>query len=326
MFYFSYEFCDHVIYLQKLAKFLGVTTVKNVLWLPPEIGTGYIKVIPLANGLQVLINECVIYQEICVYRESSDGADYTLRFDEVRNMNVLTLKIGEAVLEERSHVYSGVFLTNSFSSMEYTTSANIENRCINIHFTVDWFNKYSGLSNTDYAVTKYLSLKTEAFNFEVLNIEYRELMEEIFALNEDHPLYKTVLQNRVMLLLECFLRNLYTKMSNAGEVIPGEEDQVKRMMQVESILVSNLSIAPPAVAELARIAMMSESKLKTVFKKTYGLSPYEYYQKNRMLKARQLLNKRTYSVKEIGRELGFQNLSNFTIAYKKAFNTLPSNV
>jgi AraC-like DNA-binding protein len=43
-----------------------------------------------------------------------------------------------------------------------------------------------------------------------------------------------------------------------------------------------------------------------------------------MLRARQLLRSKKYSVKEIGVALGFKNLSNFTIAYKKEFNVLPS--
>ena len=325
MFNITYKYSDHATYLQNLAEKLGVKNEKNIIWLPPAIGSGYIKMVAMANGLQVLINECTINTDVHFFRESANTQSYTLRFDQVRNMRKLSIKMDEDLLEEKNEFYSGAFLTNSLSNFEYTTNAGTEDRCINIYFTEDWFNKYSGVKSTDYFLTKYLSLKTAAFTFEVLNIEYRELMEEIFALKEDHPIYKTVLQNRVMLLLEKFLRNLYNKMSTGGEETGFEKGEIKRMMQVESILVSNLSVSPPPVAELARIGMMSETKLKVVFKKIYGLSPYEYYQKNRMLKARQLLNKRKYSVKEIGRQLGFQNLSNFTIAYKKAFNILPSN-
>ncbi|MEO6731532.1 MAG: AraC family transcriptional regulator [Ferruginibacter sp.] len=326
MFTFSYKFCDHATYLQKLASFIGVPLLNNVLWLPVEIGSGYIKSIQLANGLQVLVNECVIHNNVCIRREGGSHGDYTLRFDEIRNMKALTLKMDEAVHKENNGVYSGALLTSSFSPLEYTATAGTENRCINIHFTEEWFNKYCGLKGSDYVLTKYLALKTGAFNFEVLNIGYRELMEEIFALKEDHPIYKTVLQNRVMLLLENFLGSLYTKMSKPNAEINIEDGEIKRMMQVESILISNLSMPPPPLSELARTAIMSVTKLKAVFKKTYGLSPYEYYQTNRMLKARQLLNNGKYSIKEIGTQLGFKNLSNFTIAYKKAFNILPRDV
>ena len=325
MFTISYKYTDHAIYLQNLADTLGVKNENNTIWLPPAIGNGYIKMVTLANGLQVLINECTLNTAIRFFRERASTTSYTLRFDQVRNMKNLSIKMDEDLLEEKNEFYSGAFLTNSLSDFEYTTNAGTEDRCVNIYFTEEWFNKYSGVKSTDYSLTKYLSLKTAAFTFEVLNIEYRELMEEIFSLKEEHPVYPAVLQNRVMLLLEKFLRTLYNKMLHPAEEGGVDESDIKSMMQVEAVLVSNLSVAPTPLNELARIGMMSETKLKVVFKKIYGLTPYEYYQKNRMLKARQLLNKRKFSVKEIGMQLGFQNLSNFTIAYKKAFNVLPSN-
>jgi AraC-like DNA-binding protein len=326
VFKFSYEYSDHSTYLRNLADVLGVPIEKNTIWLPPATGEGYIKMVELANGLQVLINECILNTGIHFFREKSALHSFTLRFDLVRNMKNLTIEMGEDRRKANNEFYSGAFLTNSLSTFGYTADAGVEDRCVNIYFTEAWFNKYSGVKSTDFFLTKYLSLKTAAFTFEILNIEYRELMEEIFALKEEHPIYKTVLQNRVMLLLEKFLRNLYNKMSGAALETALEESDIKRLMQVESILVTNLGATPPAITELARVAMMSETKLKSVFKKMYGLNPYEYYQKNRMLKARQLLQIGRYSVKEIGIQLGFQNLSNFTIAYKKAFNMLPSNV
>ncbi len=227
--------------------------------------------------------------------------------------------------ESHGYYYSGAFLTDSLSSFSHTTNAGIEDRCINIYFTEEWFNTFSGVKTTDDFFQQYLSLKTAALNFEILNIEYRELMEEIFFLQPNHPVYKTVLQNRLMLLLEKFLRSLYNKKINPAKN-NSEEADLQKLMQVEAILVKDLSVTPPAIPALAKVAMMSETKLKLAFKKYYGLNLYEYYQKSRMLKARQLLKKRTQSVKEVGLQLGFQNLSNFTIAYKKAFNVLPSNV
>jgi AraC-like DNA-binding protein len=138
---------------------------------------------------------------------------------------------------------------------------------------------------------------------------------------------KVMLQNRLMLLMEHFFRSLYSRL---GETRPAgytvNDIALKRMMQVESILVSNLSAPPPTIPVLARTAMMSETKLKNLFKTIYGMGLYEYYQKNRMLRARHLLRSKKYTVKEAGMALGFKNLSNFTIAYKKEFNILPSEI
>lgn len=325
MFKFSYQYCDHTDYLYNLAKFAGVPVVNNTLFLPPSLGSGYIKVAALANGMQVLINECVINEDVSFYRHPAIDESYTLRFDEVKNLKKLTLRIDEDQMQDDDEVHSGAFLTNSLSDISYTATAGTEDRCINIYFTADWLKINAGISATDEAFKQYLSLKTATFNFEVLNYEYRALMEEIFEIKDDHPMQKVMLQNRVMLLLEKFFRSLYTRMGqhNTGRAEVNDVS-IKQMMKVESILVSNLSAPPPTIPVLARTAMMSETKLKNLFKTVYGLNLYEYYQKNRMLKARQLLRVKKYTVKEAGMALGFKNLSNFTIAYKKEFNALPS--
>lgn len=327
MFTFSYKYCDHIDYLRSLAEFAGVPMVNNTIYLPASLGTGYIKVIELANGLQVLINECIVHQDVHFYREPAHDESYTLRFDEIKNLKTLTIQIGEDKLSDEPEIYSGAFLTNSLSDFSYTANAGLEDRCINIFFTAEWLQNNAGIQSADDAFKQYLSLKTATLNFEVLNFEYRSLMEEIFEIDEGHPMQKVILQNRVMLLLEKFFRSLYNRM---GTKLPRttavNEVSVKRMMQVEAILVSNLSAPPPTIPALARSAMMSETKLKNLFKTIYGLGLYEYYQKNRMLKARQLLRSKKYSVKEAGMALGFRNLSNFTIAYKKEFKCLPSAI
>jgi len=45
-----------------------------------------------------------------------------------------------------------------------------------------------------------------------------------------------------------------------------------------------------------------------------------------MQKARLMLLSGNYSVKDIGYTLGYTNLSNFTLAFKKVFGRLPSEV
>ncbi len=324
MFTYTYKYSNHIDYLHELAAYAGVPIVNNRLELPPAIGTGYIKVVELANGLQVLINECVTVTEVTFKREPAQHESYTLRFDEVKNLKELTLQIDEEKLSEDSVVYSGAFLSNSLYGLAYTANAGIEDRCVNIYFTAKWLEENTGIKTSDEVFNKYFSLKTASLNFEILNLEYRSLMEDIFELDSNDPMHLVIMQNRVMLMLEKFLRSLYTRLKDDGQVMAVNEVTLKQIIKVESILVGNLYVQPPTIPVLARTAMMSETKLKNVFKQVYGYNIYEYYQKNRMLKARQLLHSKKMSVKEVGTALGFKNLSNFTIAYKKEFNVLPS--
>jgi AraC-like DNA-binding protein len=324
VFSYSYKYCDHIEYLHNLGKYASVQVINNCIQLPPHIGTGYIKAKEIAPGLQVLINECVTAVDISFKRESALHDSYTLRFDEVKNLKQFSLKIDEDEIMDDPMIYSGAFLSNAMFDVSYTANAGIEDRCVNIYFTAKWLEENIGINSTDEVFKKYFSLKTSSLNFEILNLEYRSLMEDIFELDDTRPMHDVTLHNRVMLLLEKFLRSLYTKLNNPEKSINISEATLKQIIKVESILVGNLFVQPPTIPALARIAMMSETKLKNVFKAVYGYNIYEYYQKNRMLKARQLLRSKKMSVKETGIALGFKNLSNFTIAYKKEFNVLPS--
>jgi AraC-like DNA-binding protein len=96
------------------------------------------------------------------------------------------------------------------------------------------------------------------------------------------------------------------------------------MVKVEHQLLNNYAANFPSIETLAKAVFMSESKLKKLFKQSYGMAVYQYYQKNRMHKAKELLAAGKLSVSETGAALGYQNLSNFSAAFKKEFGFLPS--
>ncbi len=53
---------------------------------------------------------------------------------------------------------------------------------------------------------------------------------------------------------------------------------------------------------------------------------YEFYNRSRLEKAKDMLQTGKYSVKETGHTIGFSNLSNFARAFKKEFGFLPNEV
>ena len=82
----------------------------------------------------------------------------------------------------------------------------------------------------------------------------------------------------------------------------------------------------PSIETLSRTAMMSSTKLKTRFKQVYGMKLYEFYNHHRLLQAKEMLRTGNYSVKQVGVNIGFSNLSNFAKAFKKEFGALPREI
>jgi AraC-like DNA-binding protein len=96
----------------------------------------------------------------------------------------------------------------------------------------------------------------------------------------------------------------------------------EKLLVIRNEILSDLS-TPPVLPELAQIAAMSETKLKQLFKQTFGDTIYNYYQKVRMEEAGFLLKKAHLSVSEVGYQLGFSNLSHFSRLFEKHYGITP---
>jgi AraC-like DNA-binding protein len=130
--------------------------------------------------------------------------------------------------------------------------------------------------------------------------------------------------NRVLRLLEGFLENIL-KYGISGNTFPTSPGDVQNLLKVESYLLDNYSSGFPSIEKLARMSCMSATKLKAIFKKAFGMGMYEYYHTNRMHKAKELLSSGLYSISDVGDMIGYQNLSNFSNAFRKKFNCLPKD-
>ncbi len=97
---------------------------------------------------------------------------------------------------------------------------------------------------------------------------------------------------------------------------------VSMLMTVRDTLVANLS-EPPQLRDLAKLANMSETKLKMLFRQVFGDSIYNYYQTVRMEEAAAMLRQPGVAVSQVGYHLGFSNLSHFSRLFAKHHGKTP---
>ncbi len=169
-------------------------------------------------------------------------------------------------------------------------------------------------------------LQVDNVHTEPIDSEYRRLMQEVTEVEDDNPMRLAIIQNRIMLLIERFILSVYERGKNSFIRLQLSKMDIDRMMQVEGMLTRDIFEPAPTISQLAKMVSISESKLKKDFKLIYGLPVYEYFQKIRMQAAKDKLLSGDHSVKEVAMELGYSNLSNFTIAFKKEFGLLPSKL
>ena len=93
------------------------------------------------------------------------------------------------------------------------------------------------------------------------------------------------------------------------------EDREK-IEKARSILLEQLD-APITIRDLARRVAMNECYLKKGFKAMFGTTIYDYFQKERMEKAKSLLYEKGMSVSDVAILMGYSCISHFSTAFKK---------
>lgn len=326
MFTIDYTYTDYARLMSDIGEKMQVKVKDDTLVIPADIANGYFKYIPLSNGLQCMLSNFTLNQDIYLQRKSSEKEFYILRFDEVSISDTLMVKIDNDYIWEEKQNRASVFLTSSLYDFAYQAAKDTSFKSINILITRKWLEQYLDIKSMDKVLEKYLQLKTGTYNFAPFDIGYRTLFNEVME-DQDTIMKRSIIENRIMMLVEKFLSHLYQKVGQlSDDKIKIFPDEVKRLMKVESYLVKDFSTPPPPISFLSRMAAMSTTTLKNKFKKLYGKNVYEYFQKSRMNRAKILLLSRKYSIKEIGSQLGYSNLSNFATAFKKEFNKLPSKL
>lgn len=304
--------------LQNIARQLKVNTENNSIIIPPEIGEGIIKVIQLPNGLQTLMLKINFNQDILIKSGNTNPGDYVLNFDE--------LEVGgENKYEPENTLNSFVRLTGpSFKHWE-TVKKNSVVQYVKILFSKEWLSGYIGLREKMSEFEKYIPVKSDAADKEKLNEEYRKVIKELWLVNNNDPLQNIYNNNRILLLVEQFFTKMHDEMLSPKGKYKLTMKDVEILKKVE-VKLNTFKATPPNIDLLAKKFLINKVKLTQAFKQVYGISIYCYYQKQRMQKAHELLSTRKFSIKQAGEKLGYTNISNFILAFKKQFNVEPKHL
>lgn len=319
----NYKLTTYTGYLHQLAALFGTTVTDNKFTLPESHGSGFFRIMPLEDGPEAVLYDFTLNDTLVLKREQDQHEYYTLVFDELERERGFQLTIDEEATSdavERSTVF---YLTSFLYDVETVLYRNVNAKGIRILLTPSWMQHYLQLSQNEQVLEQYITLKTAGIWYKPVTDELTTLLHDLLS-REDTP--RLFYQNRVFRLVELFFEWLYDEMKVAEGRTGISRHDIEMAQKIETLLTEDITKLPPTIKELAREAAMSESKLKKVFKIVYGLPPYEYYQKQRMQKAKQMLLSGDYSVKDIGYTLGYANLSNFTLAFKKVFGKLPSQL
>jgi AraC-like DNA-binding protein len=309
-----------------MAHTLRVQPEKNLLRIPDKLGKGFFSAYNLPDGLSVMMSDCIFHGGLLLHRLPAINQQYfILHFHEAFNDGITR---DENI--SQLHVYTlhknTILLTSSLMENTFILPEKVRVRSVRIIFDIDFLNSFIGNEIADKFLSNYFSMLLKKRTPEFIGSDYRAIMDELIRENIEHPLRTKFINNRALLLIEKLVTGFIDKLEKNTQVIKLKDDEISRLIKVESLLVKDYSSTPPTIAALSKLATMSPTKLKKDFKAMYGLPIYEYFQKNRMMRAKALLMEGRYAVKEVGMMVGYSNLGHFAASFKKEFSVLPSEM
>lgn len=318
---FNYIQEDYEKWVQNFAKHLNITASEERMQYPAEIGDGYTKAKIIEPGLSYRMANYSLNADIEYQRAPSDKFQLILYFYQLQFDGEVYCKIDDTVFESNEKAYSIALMTTSLSRETVVFKKGTKVKGLAIQMDEHWLTA----NIHDFTTYRNEMTRQKSYVADFISAKQRKIISDIFDGGEKSPLTELYIKSRVLRLAEQYLTALCSRGLTSIPDFTNQKD-FQALLKVENILLQNYAGQFPSIELLAKAALMSESKLKKLFKKAFGLAPYEYYQKNRMHRAKEMLRTRKHSVTQVGSMLGYQNMSNFSAAFKKEFNFLPSQV
>ena len=302
---FSFQLNDFRHWLSDFSNLLNLPVSGGKMDFPPEFGEGFIHAVDDPRGFSYIIMDFSLNDDLIFFRLASPDTGLCLFFSPNPELSSTTRE-EETHFPGNSRVKRvGLFFPAAFLRHH-------------LHKTI--------LGNlVQYAGNDAASSTNESIPF-----EYRSVLDDIFNADPRSPLFRLLLHNRIVLLMEKYLHSFLTKANFSlpdGKIWGrGKEKDLEALKGIVDILSDQQLNKFPSIDSLSRTAMMISTKLKTRFKQIYGMKLYEFYNRNRLEQAREMLKSGNYSVKQVGINIGFSNLSNFAKAFRKEFGLLPKEI
>ena len=140
----------------------------------------------------------------------------------------------------------------------------------------------------------------------------------------DSPIVYPLQQKLTETLIYIAFEHLYQQEKNGFNVQNNSKDnsRLSQIYQVQSYIYKHITNKPD-IDFLSKNFKIPKSELENDFLSLSGKTIHAYYQKVRLLKAKELLISKEKTVKEISFYLGFSDVPHFSRSFKKKFNSSP---
>lgn len=318
---FSFTSTPDFDFITYFARHIGVTVNDNVLIIPEHLGQGHIRKITFGAEFKITMHHYVLKEDLIIKRNTSGQGNELITIFFYSNEQALGIAYNnnaQVQFSERDESAIQVTSNDLNSTIRFPEGDTID--YVVIAIMPSYLKSLLALNKLNSTLETITTTGKTFLFFENMTAQAKLLLKNLNAVDMNDDLSQFYMQIKVQELLYLLFKKL-----SARENIPHQNinnADAARLLHIRNEIISDLS-TPPVLHELAQIAAMSETKLKQLFKQSFGDTIYNYYQRARMEEAAFLLKQGRRSVAEAGYELGFSNLSHFSRLFEKHYGLTP---
>jgi len=301
--------------LKQLAEKLNTTVENDRLQLPEFVGDGYCKSFNFGRGVSVILTDCCYKIDIEYGGTSSDQPVFVLQYDQISACRGESRPASQEVQKE---------LVFAFGSHDHKQARLRGEKVLSLRILIDpsWMEQVLQDNQLNNKLFDLLGSYPANELKLPLSAEEKVWLQQIADHRKETSWNEFYTEIRIRMLLEKFILRIKSIMSRV-QIKHFSEQEIGQLRLAEQTLVNNFSEPAPTISELSKLIGMSPSKFKNDFRELFGLPVYQYFQKSRMMHAKELIIKNRISIKQAGTLVGYTNLSHFSAAFKKEFGVLP---
>lgn len=323
--YFRFKQKSFKTWLNEFGLVLGASVIKNQLEFPKQSGNGYCLADSIDKSFSFVLMDVELKEAFIFDRVNNNQAGLVIFFNQIQIKDHIRIcikrdELTDSFIKDRKNI----FISSSTTDIQVSYSAGTKLKRLGIYLAPQWLDENLN-SNAKAQLQFFSNQKLQQVNQFLIDTEIQNGLNCIFQTSINTDQDKLQLKNKVLTLLDQ-LFNMYLKLQSElpkKQVIP--EEDIVRLQRVETILKDEEIDKFPTILNLAKIAHMSGTKLKVRFKQVYGYRLYEFYNKQRLEKAK-LLIEHGITAKEAAYSIGFNDVSNFTKAFKKEYGFTPGRI
>ncbi len=322
---FIYDHNDYRKFLQDLAIKTSGNFDGETFTFPPDVGEGTIRLIEMPGGLQVLISDFKALSDFSFKRIASLPEIFVLRVDYVELIGDTHVLLDDTAFFPHTSVYANMLMTSSRFNYGIVLHKGTTIRSVNVLFTEDWIRKYFSTYDVNYWLKYLHAFRLKRINRIPLDYEARKSLFDLSEFPSSNPSYLIFTQTRIFELIDDYASQILRLESNNKNIEIMFMD-VAKIIELDVLINKNIEDKKPlpSIDQMAVLANMSATKLKSLFKKMYNQSISDYFNNCRLSTAKKVLLNDSISIKEISIQFGYKSVQHFTTAFKKQFGETPA--